>query len=608
MKTMKSTVARLFALCLTVAMVLSMATMGAFAEKNPIVNTTPTGTINIRGTDRDVNTPVSLYQIITVNLDKNSYQPKDPMYQWVEAVGKWVAEEYPSYVKVIEDKTETTSTYTYAVTKTFSAKTEENPNGETAANLSLFYAALASAIEGKEVQLTAKATDFVSGTKAADVENMPLGQYLIIADDTGSYVHKPATATLYPQWGDHDADDLDSGFTPDTWYVEDANVVLKGDPGTVEKKPDKPTVSIGDEVKYTVKASVPVYPEGATATKFNVGDKMGTGLTWNKDEGVTVYWSEDGETYKGTVSAKDSEDEKIVYYELVPNAVVGEDEEGKDIIVTFEVRFNYKNLVNKYPTAKYVHVEYTATINESAFEEGALGNDAYLGVNTNPYDDGSYETTPTEETVYTYGFTVTKVDEKNEPLQGVEFKLYSDEKCTDEIQFVDKKNVDKKNGVYTKATEEQIEAGTDITTTLVTNGDGQIQVQGLACGDYYLKETKAPDGYVLPSDVIKITLVDNKDAQGGEGPDGNLDDCTAEGSTVVKDESGVSTFAMGGGEDDPVVLNNIFEFKVENKKPGFNLPTTGGMGTVLFTAGGLVIMACGAALVLVTLKKKKAED
>lgn len=597
MKMMKSTVARLFALCLTVAMVLSMATMGAFAGTTPITADTQSGTIYIKGTDRDVNTKVKLYQIIKVNLDENSYQPKDPMYQWVDEVAALLKEsEYAKYVDTNNQN---------AVTEAFSLKTsEEDEVGSTAAELSAFYDALATVIEHKALVLDEPREAVVNGTTATPVEDdmpLPLGQYLIIADDTGSYEHKPATATLYPQWGDHD----NNNETDETWYVEDANVVLKGDKGTVDKEANKPTVSIGDEVKYTVKASVPVYPEGATATKFNVGDKMGTGLTWNKDEGVTVYWSEDGETYKGTVSAKDSEDEKIVYYELVPNAVVGEDEEGKDIIVTFEVRFNYKNLVNKYPTAKYVHVEYTATINESAFEEGALGNDAYLGVNTNPYDDGSYETTPTEETVYTYGFTVTKVDEKGEALPGVEFKLYSDEKCTDEIKF---KFVDKKNGVYTKATEEQIEAGTDITTTLVSSEKGQIQVQGLACGDYYLKETKAPNGYVLPSDVIKITLVDNKDAQGGEGPDGNLDDCTAEGSTVVKDESGVSTFAMGGDEDDPVVLNNIFKFKVENKKPGFNLPTTGGMGTVLFTAGGLVIMACGAALVLVTLKKKKAED
>lgn len=584
MKTMKSTVARLFALCLTVAMVLSMATMGAFAEKNPIVNTTPTGTINIRGTDRDVNTPVSLYQIITVNLDETTLQPKNPVYQWVTPVADWL--KGSKYAKYID--TENSN----AVTEVFSTKTDENPNGETAANLSLFYAALASAIKSNTVQLTAKATDSVSGTKAADVENMSLGQYLIIADDTSTYVHKPATATLYPQWGDHDG----KPETNETWYVEDANVALKGDKGTVDKEPNKPTVSIGDEVRYTVKASVPVYPEGATATKFNVGDKMGTGLTWNKDEGVTVYWSEDGETYKGTVSAKDSEDEKIVYYELVPNAVVGEDEEGNNIIVTFEVRFNYKNLVNKYPTAKYVHVEYTATINEHAFVEDALGNDAYLGVNTNPYDGGSYETTPTEEDVYTYGFTVTKVGEDGKPLPGVEFKLYSDEACANEIKFVDKGN-----GVYTKATEEQITSNKNIADALVTNKNGQFQVQGLDCGTYYLKETKAADGYVLPGDIITVTLVDNE-------PDGKLDDCTVTGSTVLKKDPLVSPLIIGEDNETIKEGDNIFEFQVKNDKPGFNLPTTGGMGTVLFTAGGLVIMACGAALVLVTLKKKKAED
>ena len=584
MKTMKSTVARLFALCLTVAMVLSMATMGAFAGTTPITADTQSGTIYIKGTDRDVNTPVSLYQIITVNLDETTLQPKNPVYQWVTPVADWLkGSEYAKYID-----TENSN----AVTEVFSTKTDENPNGETAANLSLFYAALASAIEGKEVQLTAKATDFVSGTKAADVENMPLGQYLIIADDTGTYVHKPATATLYPQWGDHDG----KPETNETWYVEDANVVLKGDPGTVEKKPDKPTVSIGDEVTYTVKASVPVYPEDATATEFRVGDKMGTGLTWNKDEGVTVYWSEDGETYEDTVSAKDSEDEKIVYYELVPNAVVGEDEEGNKIIVTFEVRFNYKNLVNKYPTAKYVHVEYTATINEHAFKEDALGNDAYLGVNTNPYDGGSYETTPTEEDVYTYGFTVTKVGEDGKTLPDVEFKLYSDEACANEIKFVDKGN-----GVYTKATEEQITSNKNIADALVTNKNGQFQVQGLDCATYYLKETKAADGYVLPGDIITVTLVDNE-------PDGKLDDCTVTGSTVLKKDPLVSPLIIGEDSETIKEGDNIFEFQVKNDKPGFNLPTTGGMGTVLFTAGGLVIMACGAALVLVTLKKKKAED
>ena len=43
--------------------------------------------------------------------------------------------------------------------------------------------------------------------------------------------------------------------------------------------------------------------------------------------------------------------------------------------------------------------------------------------------------------------------------------------------------------------------------------------------------------------------------------------------------------------------------EVVNNK-GFNLPATGGMGTYLFTIGGLVIMA-GAALLLIASKKEE---
>lgn len=558
MKTMKSTMARLFALCLTVAMVLSMATMGAFAGTTPITADTQSGTIYIKGTDRDVNTKVKLYQIIEVNLDETTFQPKNPVYQWVDEVAALLKEsEYAKYVDTNNQN---------AVTEAFSLKTsEEDEVGSTAAELSAFYDALATVIEHKALVLDEPREADVNGTSATPVKDMPLGQYLIIADDTGSYEHKPATATLYPQWGDHD----NNNETGETWYVEDANVVLKGDKGTIDKEVDNPTVSVGDEVTYTVKASVPVYPEDATATSFNVGDTMGVGLTWQEEKGVTVYWSSDGVTYSGNkVDPK--------YYELKPDAVVKVN--NKETKVTFQVEFEYKELVAKYADAKYVHVEYTATINEHAFKEDALGNDAYLGVNTNPYDDGSYETTTTEEDVYTYGIDVTKVDANDlVALLGAEFKLYSDDTCTKEIKFVGS------DGVYTKALDQE-SAG----VTLETNGLGQITLGGLDVGTYYLKEVKAPGGYQLPtSPVTTITLTDSE-------PNGKLDDgTTASGSMLV---------------DKVSADGNVISFKLGNTKPGFELPTTGGMGTVLFTAGGLVIMACGAALVLVTLKKKKAED
>ena len=50
----------------------------------------------------------------------------------------------------------------------------------------------------------------------------------------------------------------------------------------------------------------------------------------------------------------------------------------------------------------------------------------------------------------------------------------------------------------------------------------------------------------------------------------------------------------------------VISLDITNNK-GFNLPATGGMGTYLFTIGGLVIMA-GAALLLIASRKKEEHN
>lgn len=164
--------------------------------------------------------------------------------------------------------------------------------------------------------------------------------------------------------------------------------------------------------------------------------------------------------------------------------------------------------------------------------------------------------TPTEG-----GLKVIKVD-KSDPnitLEGAEFKLTTDKEGN---------NVVDASGTVIKVNGGAHEG---LLENLVTNTNGEILIEGLTPGTYYLHETKAPtyideDGneksYRLLTKPIEIDVENNKDK--------NKD--------VV----------------------------VENSKSAWELPTTGGIGTVLFTVVGLLLM--GIALFAYFRRRETAEE
>lgn len=536
MKTMKSMMARLFALCLTVAMVLSMATMGAFAAS--ITSTTQTGNITITGSANDVGAEVSLYKIINVNMvnANGSIQPKDPMYIWDTTVAQWVKDNYAAYINATNN----------AVTEAFAK--------EGAKELGDFYKALAAS----KVLGTAKTVKLES--TSTTISEMAMGQYLVTASKAGN-TYNPAAATLYPVWGTN------------SWELNDATVVLKGK-GGIDKDVDDGDQShaIGDTVKYRLDVAIPAYPEAGpneiVYTTFKVGDTMGKGLDFDGLDTVKVYANTSPDSYV--------EDDLVAAADLIYTITAQTN--------GFEIDFNYDAVKTSVSACTYVHVVYTGTLNEDAFTMDELGNQAYVGVNTNPYDDGSYDTTEVEKKVYTYGITVTLKDAgSSDMLEGGQFQV---KKGDTVIKFIDNKD-----GTYTVANEKTKAANT--VDVVVTDENGQLVLQGVDATTYTITEVAAPGGYQLPANpVATVTLVDNKNENGEV--DGNLDGDEA---------TGAADFVIGSSYS-----GKMFTVNLKNGEPGFELPTTGGMGTVLFTAGGLVIMACGAALVLVTLKKKKAED
>lgn len=202
-----------------------------------------------------------------------------------------------------------------------------------------------------------------------------------------------------------------------------------------------------------------------------------------------------------------------------------------------------------------IHVKYTVTVNENAVvgSDGTI-NKAEVEYTNNP--DGTTDGSKKEVKVYSFKIKINKKKDNGSPLKGATFGLYRDAACADKIA-----------------------EATSSDDGVINFGDASK----LAAGTYYLKELQAPSGYSALTSVVKVVI-----------------------STATPNDNTTYDFkySMNEGEENNVGEDGVISLDITNNK-GFNLPTTGGMGTYLFTIGGLVIMA-GAALLLIASKKRRA--
>ena len=252
---------------------------------------------------------------------------------------------------------------------------------------------------------------------------------------------------------------------------------------------------------------------------------------------------------------------------------------------------------------KQLVITYNATLKDTAFNTTAGNrNTAKLeyskNITPNTTDDPDNPNKGKEEgkntienstVVYTFAVKIEKTGEDGTtPLKDVKFDLY---------QEVDAETT----GAITGAS---VPAGLDNAKfwkkidTLTTDASGIATHNGLSNGTYYLVETKTNDGYNLlkkPIEVIlnvQYTTITKTESAWVEDTNGQKQ---------VKSEITETTFTSA----DSTTQQGIKEQKVINKK-GFTLPTTGGIGTFVFTFAGIAMMAA-AVILLITGKKKKAE-
>ena len=330
--------------------------------------------------------------------------------------------------------------------------------------------------------------------------------------------------------------------------------------------------AIGDTVTYQLTSKVPDMT-GYNSYTFKFSDTLSKGLDLKEVLSVKV-----GNT---TLTAKKSGTNTYA---------LAYDQAKRTLTVTLNDFYNsYKKR-----TGETITVVYTATLNKDAvIGMNPNTNKAVVEYSNDPTAGGTGTSEPSIVDVHTFNFTIFKYYLKGETQTGLanaEFELYKANEAGDAADTNAKINIVKvKDGEYRQATPEEAAAGGFKSDVIVSGTNGKVLVKGLDAGTYYLRETKAPEGYnKLLSDIkVEITAT--------YGTDGKLAsykvDYTYNG--VKKDGDAITS------------KDNSPEVAVENKT-GAQLPSTGSKGALMVTLAGIVLF--GALTASKAFGKKKANN
>lgn len=360
---------------------------------------------------------------------------------------------------------------------------------------------------------------------AVSKDNIPLGYYLVVGSKGAETSALCNLTTTNPNA-----------------YINDKNDITFSKALT---DPKTPSVQVGQEVTFTLTGKMPDASGFEGGYKYFMSDTMSNGLSYIDKVVVNIGTAETG---VGPLTATNGDDatvkakyEKYFTYEKTTNGFL----------------LKFKVLDNKDLAGKVIKVTYKAKVTKDA--AGKIENNtATLEYSNNPQNWEQTKTLTDQKKVYSAIINILKHEVNNEgkTLDGAEFVLrrtgsngqpeyYKYDATKDEVSWVS----DQKDATVKK-----------------TENGGKASFIGLTDGEYSLKETKAPEGYKLPENIVATINI--------AGSSTNADTLTVES-------------------------------KVPNT-PGSMLPTTGGIGTTIFYILG-AILVIGAGVLLINRRRMNAE-
>lgn len=434
-------------------------------------------------------------------------------------------------------------------------------------------------------------TEKTAGTDGTVSMTLEPGYYLFLVATKAENdkIYQPVTAFVQVK------NEKVSVYAAGTEITETLNVAFKSTTGPVIKmqvKDDSLTPpawkdtaagKVGEEMDFYIQVTTPAYKGKANLTTLDLEDTL-AGLEYVAGS-VGVYTTQDIATASAVADA----------VTVDAGAYIAGNQK-----VTFKL--NYRNVCDA-TGAVSVYVHYKAVVKaEAAVKDAVTSGSAVLKYATSVEPTVTKTTAATTATVHTYAFSLAKTSDEDieggtgkKPLTNAGFTLYSDNAMNTPVSMI-------KETVGGETYYRPALAGETGETVLLANmGTDQntLLVRGLDAATYYLKETKVPSGYYAPKGGFAVQLTGEREAV-GEALTGKL--------------VAASSFTATNPETDRVLINssglntaeqNRLDASLKNSSTPV-LPTTGGVGTVMFTVVGLLCM--GAALWFFLFARRRRKD
>ncbi len=388
----------------------------------------------------------------------------------------------------------------------------------------------------------------------------PDGVYLVVEKDNASVTYK--VAPFYVSIPTTDPTGTGWLYTVNVYPKNDLAGGPEVDKDVTEVGNDTGTFDVGDEITYIIRGGVPgdlyaVATDGTAvyAKQYTLSDILDTRLDYLGSVEVKL-WTAAGEEVPLTLDT---------HYLLTENAAQEGQGASLSVSLTSAGMKYVAETVGSGQEVPELRVYFRAAINATAASGEEIPNNAvieYTNATGYVYDPAEVPEEDRPE-VHMGGLNILKYDiaDDTQHLSGAVFKLVrlaTEEELADEtIEKVDiTLGEETKQGVYVDFF---VGDGEEKTIEAVTDDNGEAVIWGLAYGEYYLIETKAPEGYHL---------------------------LTAPVAVVINETSHMAESVV----------------KVANSAR-FNLPDAGGMGTTVFTVLGILLL-CSAGGMLLLMKKK----